>query len=207
MGALRRSVRAAMTVAAAVMAGIIFVPGPAQAAGPRLALGSCSKGSTHVTTLDAATIAVAQTPGRKQIGWRFPTSNDALLVLVDDAPGLPKDQILISMDIDPIQGVTWSKSVEAWGDCKTGRAGVSVASLQPGINVNRDCARLTDANDFRSGCTSAGATITLSRASGATELWFRKPAFLGVWVDAEVMDSTFWYAFGGRSVRFIWRIN
>jgi hypothetical protein len=41
--------------------------------------------------------------------------------------------------------------------------------------------------------------------STTSELWLRKPGFGGIWTDAEGIDSSIWNAFGGRSVRFIWR--
>jgi hypothetical protein len=59
------------------------------------------------------------------------------------------------------------------------------------------------ANDFRSGCTTT-QTMLLDRST-TDELWLRKAGFLGFWNDAEAIDSSICEAFGGRSVRFIWR--
>ena len=188
-------------VGAAVMATMISAPAPAQAAV------NCNRGSTHLTHLSAEVIAVGQQPGRQLIAYGVPATNDYLLIIVDDNPNLLKTQATVSMDIDPVNGVTWAKSVEIWGICKTNKSGQSVASLGSAVDVSMDCNALNSGNDWRSGCTVPGKTLLLQKNRYATELWFRKPAFLGVWVDADVMDSTFWEAFGGRSVRFIWRFN
>ena len=152
-------------------------------------------------------IAGAQQPGRKLIAYGIPNTSDYLLIIVDDAPNLLKTQMTVSMDIDPANGVTWAKSVEIWGDCKTNRWGTSVASMGTNVDVGWDCNAVDSSNDWRSGCTVPGKTILLQKNMYTTELWLRKPAFLGAWVDADVIDSTFWDAFGGRSVRFLWRFN
>ena len=109
----------------------------------------------------------------------------------------------VELDIDPFNGVTRGKAVEAWSFCLGSRAGLVEASMVGGVNVGTACDSLTAANDFRSGCTNT-QTMLLNQST-TSELWLRKPGFLGIWHNAEAIDSSIWQAFGGRSVRFIWR--
>jgi len=112
----------------------------------------------------------------------------------------------VELDIDPNNGVTWNKAIEAWGFCRSGsRVGVVEASMVGGINVGAVCADIDSINDFRSGCTNT-QTMLLDRST-TSELWLRKPGFWGIWTDAEGIDSSIWNAWGGRSVRFIWRFD
>jgi hypothetical protein len=162
-----------------------------------------------VISLSPTQIAVAQRPGRQFIGMVLtPGGRDGLLVIVDDAPGLPSTSVRVELDIDASRGVA-KKLLEFWSACRT----TLVSTIQPtmlgGFGVGVICSPLSATNNFRSGCTVPG-TITLNRLDPRfpriTEFWFRKQCgwFGLTWCDAGVMDATFWQAFGGRSVRFIW---
>jgi hypothetical protein len=70
------------------------------------------------------------------------------------------------------------------------------------VGALSSCQPLSAANDSRSGCTST-QTMVIDQ-SMASELWLRKPGFLGVWYDVEGIDQSMWQIFGGRSLRFIW---
>ena len=67
------------------------------------------------------------------------------------------------------------------------------------------CQPLTAANNFNSGCTIHQSILV--NQSTTSELWLRRQGFLGFWYDAEAIDVSIWKAFGGRSVRFIWRFD
>jgi hypothetical protein len=170
-------------------------------------------GGPPVFTINADQIATAQQPGRKLIGMVLLNSagvqtGDVLLIIVDDAPGLQRIQMRVELDIDPFNGVTSNKAIEAWGFCHSGSRVNSIeATMLSGFNVGTACSQLTPANDFRSGCTIT-QTMLLDQST-TSELWLRKPGwFFGVgWDDVEGFDSSIWQAFGGRSVRFIWRFN
>jgi hypothetical protein len=160
-------------------------------------------------SLSPTQIAVAQRPGRQFIGMVLtPGGRDGLLVIVDDAPGLPFTSVRVELDIDTSRGVA-KKLLEFWSICRT----TLVSTIQPtmlgGFGVGVICSPLSASNNFRSGCTVPGS-ITISRLDPRfpriTEFWFRKQCgwFGLTWCDAGVMDATFWQAFGGRSVRFIW---
>ena len=157
-------------------------------------------GGAPVTTLPTSTITVGQQAGRKTIGYLL-KNGKAIRILVDDAPGLRKDQMRLELDIDP-DNVKWSKAIEASTFCRRSPTGVVVASSKGGFGVGVICSPLTAANDFRSGCTNT-QTILLNEST-TSELWLRGSGFFGNWSDAEAIDSSFWDAFGGRSVRFIW---
>lgn len=167
-------------------------------------------GGAPVVTIDASTITAAQQPGRRLIAYLVDQNQpagqqDALLVIVDDAPapGLPRTQMRVELDIDPFNGVTWGKAIEAWAFCRRGsRVNVVEASMVGGINVGTACAELTAANDYRSGCTNT-QTMLLDQST-TSELWLRKPGLFGIWHDVGALDSSIWQALGGRSVRFIW---
>jgi hypothetical protein len=161
-------------------------------------------GSTPVITLDPSLFTTSQTPGRQKIGYLLQNGRDALLILVDDAPGLKRTEMLVELDIDPFSGVEWNKAIEAWGFCRSGsRVGLVEASMLGGINVGTACSQLSETNNWRSGCTTT-QTMMLNQST-TSELWLRKPEAFGLWNDAEAIDSSIWQAFGGRSVRFIWR--
>jgi hypothetical protein len=163
-------------------------------------------GGAPVITLSPQIVAVGQTPGRQEIAYFLRNPPDVLLIIVDNAPGLSAGQMRVELDIDPSNGVTWNKAIEAWGFCRSGvRMGLVEASLMGGINVGTACDSLTPANNFRSGCTNTQTMLLNQSTTG--ELWLRKPATAGIWTDAEGIDSSIWQAFGGRSVRFVWRFN
>lgn len=157
-------------------------------------------GGAPVITLPPSTITNAQQAGRRVIGYLLQNGN-AIRIHVDDAPGLRKDQMRLELDIDP-DGVKWSKAVAASTFCHRSQTGIVEASSKGGFGVGVVCSPLTAANDFRSGCTNT-QTILLSEST-TSELWLRGSGFFGNWSDAEAIDSSFWDAFGGRSVRFIW---
>lgn len=160
-------------------------------------------GGAYVKTVDPSLITIAQRPGRQKIAWYLQNGTDVLLIIVDDAPGLQQNQMRVELDIDPFNGVTWNKAIEAWGFCRAGsRVNLVEASMVGGVNVGTACSELTDVNDFRSGCTYT-QTMELNQST-TSELWLRKPGVGGIWGDAEAIDSSIWEAFGGRSVRFIW---
>ena len=163
-------------------------------------------GGAPVITVSNDIIQVGQTPGRQKIAYFLQNQPDVLLIIVDDAAGLTQDQMRVEIDIDPVNGVDWNKAIEAWGFCRRGsRVNLVEASMIGGINVGTACYTLDPSNDYRSGCTNT-QTMLLDRST-TSELWLRKPGFGGVWTDAEGIDSSLWQAFGGRSVRFIWRFD
>ena len=154
----------------------------------------------------ASQITTAQKPGRQLIAYKLQNGKDVLLIVVDDAPGLLPTQMRLTLDIDPFNGVTWNKAIEAWGFCRSGsRVGLVEASVVGGINVGTACSQLAVANNFTSGCTNT-QTMLLNQST-TSELWLRKPGTIGIWGDAEAIDSSMWQAFGGRAVRFIWRAD
>lgn len=161
-------------------------------------------------TISPATIAVAQRPGRQFIGMVLtPGGRDGVLVIVDDAPGLPFTSVNVILDIDPTRGVA-NKMLEFWSACRTSLvSSVQATLLQSGLGVGLICSSPFSNNSFSSGCTNPGM-IMISRLSRfvpkISEFWFRKQCgvFGLAWCDAGVMDASFWQAFGGRTVRFIW---
>lgn len=157
-------------------------------------------GGAPVITIPTSFTTVGQKPGKQLIGYLL-QNGDAVQIRVDDAPGLSKNQMRLELDLDP-DNVQWSKAIEAWSFCRGSRVGVIEASLKGGFGVGVICSPLTPSNDFRSGCTDT-QTILLNKST-TRELWLRNRGFFAVWYDAEAIDSSFWDAFGGRSVRFIW---
>jgi hypothetical protein len=111
----------------------------------------------------------------------------------------------VEIDIDPTTMSGWDKEIEAWSICHGTRVAVIKASMLGGFNVGTACQQLYAGNNYRSGCTKT-QTMTLS-AQTTDELWFRKPGFLGVWGDVARLHRSMRAAFGGRSVRFIWKID
>lgn len=110
--------------------------------------------------LDDQVAVVGQIPGRKRIAYVLQNSSDVMLIIVDDAPGLRQDQMRVELDIDPNNGVTWNKAIEAWGFCRSGsRVNLVEASMVGGINVGAACLSLDSTNDFRSGCTNTQAML------------------------------------------------
>jgi hypothetical protein len=157
--------------------------------------------------LTPAQIAVAQRPGRQLIG--LVSGSNGLLIVVDDAPGLPYSSVDVELDIDPTFGVS-QKALEFWTACRGSRANWIEAWPLGGFGVGVVCAPLSATNNFRSGCTQSGKTRIVRNSPwgrGITEFWFRKPGWFGALYDAFVIDASFWSAFGGRSVRFIWRFD
>lgn len=166
---------------------------------------TCLRAGMPVITFSAADIAALQKPGRQLIGFK-PNGTDGILIIVDDAPGLKPIEMKVELDIDPFNKVRWDKAIEAWGFCHLGsRVGLVIASLNLGSRDVETCPELTPANNFRSACVST-QTMLLNQST-TSELWLRKPGFAGIWEDIAVFDTTMWLAFGGRSVRFIWRFD
>ena len=170
----------------------------------------CGNASGTVVTLTPAQIAVARRPGRQLIGLQAtPDGHNALLIVVDDAPGLPYSSVDVELDIDPAFGVS-HKSLEFWTACRGSLVNQIDAWPLGGFGVGAACLPVVPATDFRSGCTQSGKTRIFRNSPwgrGITEFWFRKPGWFGALNDAFVIDASFWSAFGGRSVRFIWRFD
>jgi putative hemolysin len=161
-------------------------------------------GGPAVIALDPSVVTAGRQPGRQLIGYQLKNGTDRLLIIVDDAPTLTPTQMQVELDIDPFNGVTSSKAIEAWSFCRSGsRVDLVEASMLTGFNVGTACAQATAANDFRSGCTNT-KTMLLNQST-TSELWLRNEGFPGIWVDAEAIDASMWQAFGGRSLRFVWR--
>jgi hypothetical protein len=121
-------------------------------------------------------------------------------IIVDDAPGLARTQMLVEVDLDPNKGVIKSKRIEAWAFCQATFVG-AVGADWAGTGVG--CTPLTPANNFRSGCTTFTAPMAINQANTG-ELWLRREPTPGVWNNAEAIDQSMWPVFGGRRVRFIW---
>ncbi len=170
----------------------------------------CGTASGVVIALSPAVIAVAQRPGRQLIGLQAtPDGHNALSIVVDDAPGLPYSSVDVELDIDPTFGVS-NKSLEFWTACRGSLVNWIEAWPLGGFGVGVACLPVTANNNFRSGCTQSGKTRIFRNSPwgrGITEFWFRKPGWWGAMNDAFVIESSFWNAFGGRSVRFIWRFD
>lgn len=194
---------AALTVAATAT---LVAPAATASAGD-----ICARtGGPPISTFGPDLVAVGQSAGRKEIAYYLKDHTDVILIIVDDAPDLTHDQMRLEIDIDPVgvsghRGVTWSKAMEARAFCHGSVAAALGAALRPGADVGRDC-RPIALPDLRSGCTVT-TTPTVVNRSQMSELWLRKPGFLGVWTDAEELDSSIWNAFAGRSVRFLWRAD
>lgn len=162
----------------------------------------CARGNTPIT-LDPNLASVGQQPGRQQIGYQL-QNRDGVLILVDDAPGLLRTQMLVEVDIDPSRGVTKSKMIEAWDFCQAGSLVNAVTTgMAGGFGVGVVCNPLTPANDFRSGCTTPTPPMMVNQAT-TSELWLRKQGTFGNWDAAEAIDQSIWPIFGGRRLRFIW---
>jgi len=167
------------------------------------ATGVCSRGRGPVITLDPNLATVGQRPGRQQIGYQL-QNTDGVIIIVDDAPGLLRTQMLVEVDLDPVRGVGKSKMIEAWGFCQAGSLVNAVtAGMAGGFGVGVVCAPLTPANDFRSGCTTPTPPMMINQAT-TSELWLRKQGTFGNWDAAEAIDQSIWGVFDGRRLRFIW---
>jgi hypothetical protein len=162
--------------------------------------GTCVRaGAPPIITLTPQIIAVGKTIGRQLIAYYLKDGHDVLLIVVDDAPGLVATSMIVSVDIDPVGGVTDSKIINAYHFCHIGPPVASVqVTMGGGINVGVACAPLTAANNFTSGCTVPSPPMTLSQATTG-ELWLSNGS------EIEGIDASVWAAFGGRKVRFIWR--
>ena len=167
-------------------------------------------GNTHVCARSNAPITlgpnlatVGQQPGRQLVGYHLQNGDD-VLIIVDDAPGLLRTQMLVEVDLDPSRGVDRSKGIEAWDFCQAGTLVSSVtAGMGGGFGVGVVCSPLTPANNFRSGCTTPTPPMMINQAT-TSELWLRKQGFFGNWEAAEAIDQSIWGIFGGRRLRFIW---
>jgi len=155
--------------------------------------------SPPVITLTPSVISVGRTPGQQKIAYQT-QSGDQLLILVDDAPGLSSTQMLVAVDLDPVNGVTGDKAIEAWPFCHTGSNAVGTVKASKTGNA---CNALSAGNNFISGCTTASPAMMINQGT-TSELWLRKQQLLGL-SDVEAIDASIWQAFGGRSLRFIWR--
>lgn len=155
-------------------------------------------------TLNASVISASRLPGQRRIPYQMSNGQDQLLIIVDDAPGLQPHEMRLELDLDSPR-VTNTKAIEAWSFCQRSLAGRVEASLMGGIDPGVACNPLTEANNYRSGCTSTQSILL--NMNTTRELWLRKHNIVGIWYDAEGIDSSIWQAFGGRSVRFIWRTD
>jgi hypothetical protein len=83
--------------------------------------------------------------------------------------------------------VNWAKEIEAWNEHPPGRRITSVYA--EGYNSPVSWMRIINGH-----CTEHTHTLV-----------FRKPRFLGHWVDMYNFDRLeFWNKFGGKSIRFTW---
>jgi len=159
-------------------------------------------GSAPIITIDPDTIAVAQRPGKQRIGYMLQVNKEGVLILVEDDPTLQPNQIRLEVDIDA-DGAERDKAIEAWSFCQGARAASIQASMKSEFNVGFICDPVSPANNFRAGCTNTQSVIV--NQDTTSELWLRKRDWAGFWHYAEGIDSSIWRAFGGRSVRFLWR--
>jgi hypothetical protein len=166
--------------------------------------GCARTGAAPMTSLDAGTIALSQTPGQKRIAYQLAVKHEVLLILVEDAPGLQPNQIRLEVDLDP-EGAGRDKAIEAWSFCQGSRVGSIQAAMDGGFGVGVICDSISSANNFRSGCTVHESMIISQDTT--SEIWLRQRDWAGIWHYAEGIDSTIWKAFGGRSVRFIWKTD
>jgi predicted small lipoprotein YifL len=179
------------------------IPAPLQAQASPI----CGNAAGTVFVLTPAQIAVAQRPGRQLIG--LISGTNGLLILVDDAPGLPYSSVDVELDLDPTFGAS-HKTLEFWSACRGSLVNQIDAFPLGGFGVGVACLPVVPATNFRSDCTLPGKTRIFRNSPwgrGITEFWFRKPNWFGAMYDAFVIDASFWSAFGGRSVRFIWRFD
>lgn len=160
-------------------------------------------GSVPVITLDTTLAPVGHQSGRQQIGYQL-QNGDGIVIIVDDAPGLLRTQMLVEVDLDPVKGATKSKMIEAWDFCQSGSVVNAVTvGMAGGFGLGVVCNPLTAANDFRSGCTTPTPPMLINQAT-TSELWLRKQGTFGNWDYAEAIDQSIWQIFGGRRLRFIW---
>jgi hypothetical protein len=161
--------------------------------------GGCvvTNNTVPIIALDANVQTVGSTPGRRVIGYRL-RNGKSIRIIVDDAPGLVPTQMRIEADLDPVLGATTPKRVEGLRACAIG-APVATASalLPPGTNVGTACTLTDAANNHRSGCTATTAPVVIDQS---TTTWLSMNG-------EEYIDASFWLAFGGRSVRFLWLTN
>lgn len=164
-------------------------------------------GGAPVISLGPSLATVGQTPGRQMIGYQTLNGN-GILIIVDDAPGLLRTQMLVEVDLDPVRGASRSKMIEAWDFCQAGSAVNAVtAGMAGGFDLGVVCSPLTPANNFRSGCTTPTPAMLINQAT-TSELWLlTRREFLGIdagWDYVEAIDQSMWPVFGGRRLRFIW---
>jgi hypothetical protein len=160
-------------------------------------------GGAPIIGIDPSLAFAAQSPGRRFIGYAL-QNGDGIEIIVDDAPGLPRTSMLVEVDIDPGRGARSGGMVEAWPFCQNGPAVNAVVSdLAAGSGVGVVCNPLTQANNFRSGCTTFSPPMLIDQST-TSELWFRKKQPFGNFDFVEGIDSSMWPVFGGRRVRFIW---
>jgi hypothetical protein len=106
--------------------------------------------SAPVTTITGADVDAAQRPGRQLIGLMLHNKVDALLLVVDDAPGLGPDQMRVELDLDG-GNVILNKAIEGRTACGTSRTAlVEAAFAGGGFGVATVCAPLDASNDVRS---------------------------------------------------------
>ena len=163
----------------------------------------CARGpGVPVISIDPALARVGQRPGRVFIGYQL-QNGEGILIIVDDAPGLLRTQMLVEVDIDPAKGVSKSKMIEAWSFCQGNRAGFVTSGLAGEFNTGFVCNPLSAGNNFRSGCTTPNPPMLIDQST-TSELWLRKQGTFGNWDYKEAIDQSMWPVFGGRLVRFIW---
>lgn len=157
----------------------------------------CSRADNPGTiTLDAQIIKVGQTQGRKVIGVQTRPNKNLVKVVVNDAPGLSKDQIRVTIDLG--EDVIRPKAIEAWATCNgSASTAVTARAVQPGgFGVGVIC------GSPASPCTFP-QTAVLDRAT-ARAVIFKVTDGGGVFHNEEVFDTTFWDAFQGRDLSVIW---
>ncbi|MGH7460334.1 MAG: hypothetical protein ACREMA_04810 [Longimicrobiales bacterium] len=60
-------------------------------------------------------------------------------IIVDDAPGLARTQMLVEVDLDPVKGVTKQKKIEAWAFCQASFVSAVAAGGAGGPSVGVVC--------------------------------------------------------------------
>lgn len=114
----------------------------------------------------------------------LPPSGDAVICRVE--PGAPFGIGPTEIRVGLASAVSWAKEIVAWHLCR---------------------GRLSTV--FQEGTNSTANFMLLERGcDGADTIIFRKPGFLGIWVDVFHLESRlFWPMFGGKRLTFTWLID
>ncbi len=137
-------------------------------------------------SLDGINPLPQPSPGRNDIitAVFFPKSGDALRMVVEDGAqfGLDRNQMLIGL----ASSVDWAKEIMAWSICRERLSSV----YQGRANSTPNWMLISN------GCFQADTIV------------FRKPMFLGIWVDVANFDLVqFWNVLGGKKVTFTWVVD